>query len=155
MRSMPSTSRVTWSLRTSATDRGRVMVGSGRHDPSGSTNRFAVKIGDASAYPVIGTTGAISLLHLVGLRRSLVRLFIGDGTHSRAIFAPMLRQITPMPPRAIAIGDIHGCSRALAALVDAIAPAPEDLLVVLGDYIDRGPDSRGVIDRLIDLGRRC
>src|SRR5215211_1505199 len=60
-----------------------------------------------------------------------------------------------MAPRSIAIGDIHGCSRALAALVDAIAPTPEDLLVVLGDYIDRGPDSRGVIDLLIDLGRRC
>src|SRR3954452_1113357 len=80
MRSMPSTSRVTWSLRTSATDRGRVMVGSGRHDPSGSTNRFAVKIGDASAYPVIGTTGAISLLHLVGLRRSLVSHRHNDGS---------------------------------------------------------------------------
>src|SRR5512135_3882426 len=34
MRSMPSTSRVTCWLRTSATDRGRVMAGSGRHDPS-------------------------------------------------------------------------------------------------------------------------
>jgi serine/threonine protein phosphatase 1 len=31
----------------------------------------------------------------------------------------------------------------------------EDTLVFLGDYIDRGPDSRGVIDLLIDLGRRC
>jgi serine/threonine protein phosphatase 1 len=39
--------------------------------------------------------------------------------------------------------------------VGAIAPTPEDILVVLGDYIDRGPDSRGVIEMLIDLGRRC
>jgi serine/threonine protein phosphatase 1 len=66
-----------------------------------------------------------------------------------------MRPITNLPPRTIAIGDVHGCSRALAALVGAIAPTPEDLLVVLGDYIDRGPDSRGVIDMLIDLGRRC
>jgi serine/threonine protein phosphatase 1 len=58
-------------------------------------------------------------------------------------------------PRTIAIGDIHGCSRALAALVRALAPTSEDLLVVLGDYVDRGPDSRGVIEMLIDLGRRC
>jgi serine/threonine protein phosphatase 1 len=57
--------------------------------------------------------------------------------------------------RTIAIGDIHGCSRALAALVRALAPASDDLLVVLGDYIDRGPDSRGVVEMLIDLGRRC
>jgi serine/threonine protein phosphatase 1 len=60
-----------------------------------------------------------------------------------------------LPPRTIAIGDIHGCSRAFAALVRAISPTPEDLLVVLGDYVDRGPDSRGVIEMLIDLGRRC
>ncbi len=37
----------------------------------------------------------------------------------------------------------------------AIAPTRQDTLVVLGDYIDRGPDSRGVIEMLIDLGRRC
>src|SRR5919112_686175 len=57
--------------------------------------------------------------------------------------------------RTIAIGDIHGCSAALDALIDAIGPRPEDTIVTLGDYINRGPDSRGVLDRLIDLGRRC
>src|SRR4051794_2061919 len=60
-----------------------------------------------------------------------------------------------MASRTIAIGDIHGCSIALDALLDAIRPRPEDVIVTLGDYIDRGPDSRGVIDRLIDLGQRC
>ena len=53
---MPSTSRVTCSLRTSATVRGRLMGGSGRHDPSGSTNRFAVQIGDASSIPRLSST---------------------------------------------------------------------------------------------------
>ncbi len=52
------------------------------------------------------------------------------------------------------MGDIHGCSAALDALIDAIDLRPEDTLVTLGDYVDRGPDSRGVIDRLIDLERR-
>ncbi len=66
-----------------------------------------------------------------------------------------MRSIIYVSDRLIAIGDIHGCSRALATLVAAIAPTPEDLIVVLGDYIDRGPDSRGVIELLIDLGRRC
>jgi len=51
-----------------------------------------------------------------------------------------------MPGRTIAIGDIHGCSAALSALVTAIAPKAEDTLVPLGDYVDRGPDSRGVLD---------
>src|SRR4051794_35329064 len=53
--------------------------------------------------------------------------------------------------RVLAIGDIHGCSRALDALLAAVAPSPDDLIVTLGDYIDRGLDSAGVIDRLIRL----
>src|SRR4051794_17347253 len=60
-----------------------------------------------------------------------------------------------MPGRTIAIGDIHGCSAALDALLDAIAPGPQDTLVTLGDHIDRGPDSRGVIDRLLALAYGC
>jgi serine/threonine protein phosphatase 1 len=60
-----------------------------------------------------------------------------------------------MAGRTIAIGDIHGCSAALAALLDAIAPGPNDTLITLGDYIDRGPDSRGVLDQLIALAGRC
>ncbi len=60
-----------------------------------------------------------------------------------------------MSPRTIAIGDIHGYSAALDALLDAIRPCPEDTIVTLGDYINRGPDSRGVIERLMDLPRRC
>ncbi|NIP85869.1 MAG: serine/threonine protein phosphatase [Planctomycetales bacterium] len=59
-----------------------------------------------------------------------------------------------MPNRVIAIGDIHGCSQALSALLDAIQPQPADTIVTLGDYVDRGPDSPGVIDRLIQLQTR-
>ena len=58
-------------------------------------------------------------------------------------------------PRTIAIGDIHGCSKALDALIEAIRPTPLDEVVMLGDYVDRGPDSRGVLDRLIALDSRC
>jgi serine/threonine protein phosphatase 1 len=60
-----------------------------------------------------------------------------------------------MNSRTIAIGDIHGCSAALNALIDATRPQPEDCIVTLGDYINRGPDSRGVIERLIELKDRC
>lgn len=60
-----------------------------------------------------------------------------------------------MSERLIAIGDIHGCLTALDLLLDAIAPGPEDVVVTLGDYVDRGPDTRGVIDRLIQLGKTC
>jgi serine/threonine protein phosphatase 1 len=60
-----------------------------------------------------------------------------------------------MAGRTIAIGDIHGCSAALRALLEAIDPGPKDTLVTLGDYIDRGPDSKGVLDLLIEVAERC
>ena len=47
-----------------------------------------------------------------------------------------------MAPRTIAIGDIHGCSKALHALLAEIEPARDDVIVTLGDYVDRGPDSQ-------------
>lgn len=56
--------------------------------------------------------------------------------------------------RVYAVGDIHGCADQLAALHETIAedltwrPAPDVLLIHLGDYIDWGPDSAGVIERL-------
>lgn len=60
-----------------------------------------------------------------------------------------------MSGRLIAIGDIHGCSKALDAILAVIQPQADDTLVALGDYVDRGPDSKGVIDRLIELGTQC
>ena len=58
-------------------------------------------------------------------------------------------------PRTIAIGDIHGCSIAFVALLESIDPQRDDTIVTLGDYVDRGIDSKGVIDQLISLGDRC
>lgn len=60
-----------------------------------------------------------------------------------------------MPNRTIAIGDIHGCSAAFRALLTAISPQPGDTIVTLGDYVDRGVDSKGAIDLLIELEKRC
>jgi serine/threonine protein phosphatase 1 len=57
--------------------------------------------------------------------------------------------------RTIAIGDIHGCSRALAALIEVVAPDQTDTLVLLGDYVDRGADSRGVLEQLLELQQSC
>ena len=60
-----------------------------------------------------------------------------------------------MPDRLIAIGDIHGCATALKSLIEVINPVPDDTIVTLGDYVDYGPDSRSVINQLIQLSRCC
>lgn len=57
--------------------------------------------------------------------------------------------------RVIAIGDIHGSAAALDALLTTIAPAADELIITLGDYVDRGIDSAGVIERLIRLSSVC
>jgi serine/threonine protein phosphatase 1 len=56
--------------------------------------------------------------------------------------------------RVLAIGDIHGCSRALDSLLAVIGPRSNDLIITLGDYVDRGPDSAGVINRLLQLRQK-
>ena len=58
-----------------------------------------------------------------------------------------------------AIGDIHGCLKQLISLQEKIISAPSfkkdnDLLIYLGDYIDRGPDSKAVINLIIKLQKK-
>jgi serine/threonine protein phosphatase 1 len=60
-----------------------------------------------------------------------------------------------MPSRVIAIGDIHGCATALRAMLDIIQPQADDTIITLGDGVDRGPDSCGVVEQLLDLRERC
>ncbi len=55
------------------------------------------------------------------------------------------------PSRLIAIGDIHGQSDMLRRLLNVISPQADDQFVFLGDYVDRGKDSRGVISQLIQF----
>ena len=56
--------------------------------------------------------------------------------------------------RYLAVGDIHGCFRALTTLAAAVPFSADDVLITLGDYVDRGPDSYAVLDWLIArLGR--
>ena len=57
--------------------------------------------------------------------------------------------------RVYAIGDVHGCSGHLRALHHAIArdladrPVSDAQVIHLGDYVDRGPDSAGVVEMLL------
>jgi serine/threonine protein phosphatase 1 len=54
--------------------------------------------------------------------------------------------------RRFVVGDIHGCSKTLRKMVEEVLQLkPEDTLYLLGDYVDRGPDSVGVLDYLLHL----
>ena len=65
--------------------------------------------------------------------------------------------LVPEGERVYAVGDVHGCADQFGALLAAIdaddaARGPADtMLVLLGDLIDRGPDSRGVVERAMRL----
>ncbi|UWR35715.1 serine/threonine protein phosphatase (plasmid) [Sulfitobacter sp. W027] len=88
----------------------------------------------------------------------------------RAGITSWLKNLKTRPPAALAgsaetyapdtpffaIGDVHGCAvqlEKLLAELDGIASGEENL-VFLGDYIDRGPQTREVLTRLYDLNRR-
>jgi serine/threonine protein phosphatase 1 len=58
------------------------------------------------------------------------------------------------PKRLLAIGDIHGCLTQLQKLLGMVLPDEQDQVVFLGDYVDRGPDSAGVIEELIDFRKK-
>lgn len=62
--------------------------------------------------------------------------------------------MTTANERVFIIGDVHGCLVMLQSMLEKINWRPErDRLVFIGDYIDRGGDSKGVIDLIIDLCR--
>jgi serine/threonine protein phosphatase 1 len=52
-----------------------------------------------------------------------------------------------------AVGDIHGESEMLRELLARLPLADGDRVVFVGDYVDRGPDSRGVVDALLEFSR--
>lgn len=53
--------------------------------------------------------------------------------------------------RQFAITDIHGCNTSFVALLDQIGLTTADELYLLGDYVDRGPDSKGVLDTILQM----
>lgn len=56
--------------------------------------------------------------------------------------------------RFVAVGDIHGCSRTLAKLLELLDLGPGDTLLSTGDLSSKGEDSRGVHDQLLTLQQR-
>lgn len=85
----------------------------------------------------------------------MLKRFFNRGTPRRAT-PPQL----PDGVRVYAIGDIHGCDAQLASLLERIDAddrargGPPATLIFLGDLVDRGPNSAGVVARLLDLSAR-
>lgn len=53
--------------------------------------------------------------------------------------------------KTIAIGDVHGCAEELKILLHQLPLDHDTTLIFLGDYVDRGPDSKGVIDTVLNV----
>lgn len=56
--------------------------------------------------------------------------------------------------RHLAISDIHGCFKALKTLCGFVELRDDDIIIPLGDYVDRGPNTYGVIDFLLFLSTK-
>ena len=53
--------------------------------------------------------------------------------------------------RHILIGDVHGMDSALEVLLERVAPTAADQIIFVGDLVDKGPDSAGVVRRVREL----
>ena len=60
-----------------------------------------------------------------------------------------------MPARTLAIGDIHGCDVALEVLLSRLDLTADDTLIVLGDVVDRGPNTKRSVELLLQARKSC
>jgi serine/threonine protein phosphatase 1 len=60
-----------------------------------------------------------------------------------------------MSGRLLAIGDVHGCHRALTTLLGIVGICATDTVVFLGDLVDRGPSTKEVIQEVLSLQKTC
>jgi len=77
----------------------------------------------------------------------LKRIFQNQTKTARPDFDAVLKPATPF----YVIGDIHGCDFLLGQILDKILQDTNAQLVFVGDYVDRGEDSAGVIKRLYEM----
>lgn len=66
-----------------------------------------------------------------------------------------IQNLPPCPGRTLFIGDVHGCAEELETLIEAFSPREGDRLVALGDLINRGPDSLGVLQLIRSHAIHC
>jgi serine/threonine protein phosphatase 1 len=71
--------------------------------------------------------------------------------------AARFKEIEKLPKRLFVVGDIHGCATETELLINHLRSVEkldkDDMLCFIGDYIDRGPDSKQVIELMLELKR--
>lgn len=67
------------------------------------------------------------------------------------------KEIDTLPQRLFVVGDVHGCATEAELMINHLRGAEklckQDTLCFIGDYIDRGPESRQVVDLMLELKR--
>ncbi len=91
---------------------------------------------------------ARAALEALGAHAIVARSDGRDRRRDREAMRNLLRRHTTY-----VIGDIHGCLAPLQALMAKLPIRKNDDLLFIGDYIDRGPDAKGVVDYVLDLRR--
>lgn len=65
----------------------------------------------------------------------------------------MIKKVDRISGKVYAIGDIHGCVDELRILLNHVEFHKDDLIVFIGDYVDRGLNSREVVEEIVQLSR--
>lgn len=68
---------------------------------------------------------------------------------------PLGKVIPKKNGKRLAIGDVHGCHQTLRALLDKLSLQPEDSVFFLGDYVNKGPSGKKVLDCISELSEYC
>ncbi len=77
-----------------------------------------------------------------------------DQRFNHTLLAAPERNRKLMAGRTIIIGDVHGCLRELERLLERLEPGTDDEIIFLGDLINKGPDSAGVVRCVRKMGAR-
>jgi serine/threonine protein phosphatase 1 len=98
--------------------------------------------------PPTGTTEGLALAE--GSRDEHGRVGLTDDDLSGAVADHHLRLDVDAWEDVYVVGDVHGCRRELEALLSALEVDEDDLVLIVGDLIRKGPDSRGVVELVRD-----
>lgn len=123
--------------------------------PPKCTPTLTQKVKQVSAGGSMGGTSAEEKQKAIAANRFLVETLGGGVIDNMNVSEPVIRTAPSLPEggRYIIVGDVHGCLEQLRALVDKVGYMKgKDCLIIIGDYVNKGPDSLGVVRACQDWG---